>query len=132
MFLRATAGLLTLALAFAAAAVSAPIKARIALKPGTLQLKVESVKAGKGTLLIKMQVRDGRGNGRGWKLQASKPVVVRSIAQRCASASTCTPARLARPPQGTLVVDAARGSGMGVIKLYVRLAAATVPQLSIS
>jgi hypothetical protein len=73
---------------------------------------------------VPVTVADGRGSGAGWTLRvaAARPVSVSGVSVRCARGSTCTLPKAAQGPSGSLVLRAARGSGMGVMSFVVTVA----------
>ena len=72
-----------------------------------------------------MTVADGRGHGHGWtlKMAGSANVTVVSITARCAAHSTCILPTSVEKPSGATVLRAAKGTGMGVIRVIVTLSA---------
>ena len=116
------------ALLLAGPASAGQIVVKLGLVAGKLQ--VGAVHASSST--VTLTVADGRGSGNGWALRSSKPVVVTGITARCAANSTCTLPKLASSPSGTLVLSAARDSGMGVMEITVTLASAPQSALAFS
>lgn len=112
------------ALLAAAPAGAGTIVVKLAFVPGKLALKAPPA-AVNGTTQVPVTIADGRGSGAGWtlKLSSAQPVRVVSITARCAANSTCTLPTAASAPSGTVVLHAARDSGMGVMNLVVTLAA---------
>ena len=106
------------ALLLAGPASAGDIVVKLGLAPGKLQATATHTSA---TRLV-ITVADGRGNGAGWSLRASRPVQVTGISARCAANSTCTLPQAAATPSGQLVLKAAKGTGMGVFTLTVTLA----------
>lgn len=115
--LRRTLICLVLTLLVAGPASAGQIVVKLGLTPGKLQ----STAVRTGTRTVVVTVADGRGNGAGWTLRASDPVVVTGISARCASSSTCTLPRAVESPQGKVVLHVARDSGMGVMQLEITL-----------
>jgi hypothetical protein len=115
--LRRTLICLVLTLLVAGPASAGQIVVKLGLTPGKLQ----STAVRTGTRTVVVTVADGRGNGAGWTLRASDPVVVTGISARCASSSTCTLPRVVESPQGKVVLHVARDSGMGVMQLEITL-----------
>jgi hypothetical protein len=112
------------ALFLAAPAGAGTIIVKLTFVPGTLAVKAPATTVS-GTREIPVTIADGRGNGSGWTLKVSsaKPVTVVGITARCAGNSTCTLPTAASGPAGSIVLRAARDSGMGVMNLVVTLAA---------
>jgi hypothetical protein len=108
------------ALLLAGPASAGQIVVKLGLVPGTLQVSAAHVSSSSVTLTV----ADGRGNGNGWTLRASRSVVVTGITARCADGSTCTLPQSASTPAGSVVLSAAKGTGMGVMSVTVQLAAA--------
>jgi len=116
---------LTLVLLSAAPAGAGTIVVRLTFAPGELVEKSAPAAAtAAGSVQVAVTVADGRGNGKGWtlRLSASRPVTVTAISARCATHSTCTLPRAVRAPSGTVPLQAARDTGMGVINLVVTIA----------
>ena len=93
------------------------IVVKLTFAPGKLVAKAApSVASANGPSQVPVTVADGRGSGKGWTLRisASRPVTVTSITARCAAGSTCTLPRSAQDPAGSIVLQAAHDSGMGV------------------
>jgi hypothetical protein len=115
----------SLALLTAGPAGAGTIVVTLSFAPGKLVAKSASAAASEnGPVQVPVTIADGRGNGKGWtlRLAASRAVTVTSITARCAAGSTCTLPRAAQGPSGSTVLRAARGSGMGVMKLVVTVA----------
>jgi hypothetical protein len=109
---------------FAALVLAAPACAgTIIVKLAAKSLPV-AVAAGE-TVQIPVTVADGRGSGTGWTLSfaAGQSLTVTGITARCAANSTCTLPTAAVRPGGATVLQAARGTGMGVMHLVVTVAA---------
>ncbi len=98
-----------------------------AAKPGRIQLKLSH-----GSLALKAPVRltsasrtatvtvtDARGTGGGWTLAVTAPAPVTRVVASCAAGSTCTLPRAKVVASGRIVLQALKGSGMGVIRLSV-------------
>ena len=112
------------ALFLAAPAGAGTIIVKLTFVPGKLAVKAIPATVS-GTVQVPVTIADGRGNGHGWtlKVTSAKPVSVVGITARCAANSTCTLPTAASGPSGTVVLRAARDSGMGVMNLVVTLAA---------
>lgn len=113
-------------LLFAGPASAGTIVVKLGLVPGKLQ--VGAVRISGSTVTV--SVADGRGSGAGWTLRASAPVTVGGIAARCAANSTCTLPQLRTTPSGNVVLSAARGTGMGIMSLTLKLGPGTRAPLS--
>lgn len=107
-------------LLLAGPASAGTIVVKLGLAPGKLQ--VSPPKAAGGT--VSLTVADGRGNGAGWTLRASRAVTVTGITARCATNSTCTLPTARTTPSGSIVLTAAKGTGMGIVDLTVTLGSA--------
>lgn len=114
------------ALFLAAPAGAGTIIVKLTFAPGKLAVKAPAATVS-GTTQVPVTIADGRGNGNGWtlKVDSAKTVTVVGITARCAAGSTCTLPTAASGPSGTVVLRAARGSGMGVMNLVVTLSAAS-------
>jgi len=112
------------ALFLAAPAGAGTIIVKLTFVPGKLAVKAAPATVGANTQ-VPLTIADGRGNGNGWtlKVNSSSPVRVVGITARCAANSTCTLPTASGTPSGTIVLRAARDSGMGVMNLVVTLAA---------
>jgi hypothetical protein len=116
------------ALVLAAPACAGTIIVKLTFVPGKLAAKSLPVAVGAGeTVQIPVTVADGRGSGTGWTLSfaAGQNLTVTGITARCAANSTCTLPAAAERPGGATVLQAARGTGMGVMHLVVTVAAST-------
>jgi hypothetical protein len=119
--LRRTLIVFVIALIAAAPAYAGTIVVKLTFAPGKLSLRSpQAVDATRGAQ-VQLTIGDGRGSGAGWTLHASQAVTVSSITARCATNSTCTLPRPATSPSGTVVLTAARGTGMGIVELVVTL-----------
>lgn len=118
-------------LATAGPAAAGTIVVHLTFTPGKLLVQAPAATAtASGAVQVPVRVADGRGSGAGWTLRvkAARTVEVTGVSVRCAAGSTCTPPRVVEGPSGTLVLRAARDSGMGVMSFVVtvgRLAAGT-------
>jgi hypothetical protein len=114
------------ALALAAPAGAGTIVVKLTFVPGKLAVKSLPATVS-GTRAVPVTIADGRGSGDGWILSvhSSKPVAVTGITARCAPGSTCTLPTAASGPSGSVVLRAARDSGMGVMNLVVTLSASS-------
>lgn len=118
---------LAVALGLAGPASAGGIVVHLTFAPGSLSLAAPAARvAASGTLRVQVTVADGRGSGAGWRLRSvsGTPLAVASIAAVCASGSTCTLPKAAAPPSGSTVLRAAKGTGMGVMRLTVTLTGA--------
>ena len=120
------AALCLLTACLAAPAGAGTIVVKLTFVPGKLAVKSAPAVVS-GTRQVPVTIADGRGSGAGWtlKLASAKPVTVVGITARCAAGSTCTLPTAASGPSGSVVLRAARDSGMGVMNLVVTLAAQT-------
>jgi hypothetical protein len=111
------------ALFLAAPAGAGTIIVKLTFVPGKLAVKAAPTTVA-GTTQVPVTIADGRGNGDGWtlKVNSANPVRVVGITARCAANSTCTLPTATSTPSGTVVLHAARDSGMGVMNLVVTLA----------
>ena len=111
------------ALFLAAPAGAGTIIVKLTFVPGKLAVKAAPTLVA-GTTQVPVTIADGRGNGNGWtlKVNAANPVRVVGITARCAANSTCTLPTAVSTPSGSIVLRAARDSGMGVMNLVVTLA----------
>jgi hypothetical protein len=123
--LRRTLIVLAIALLTAGPAGAGTIVVKLTFAPGKLVAKsAPSAASANGPVQVPVTVADGRGSGKGWtlRLATSRPVTVTSITARCAAGSTCTLPRAARGPNGSVVLQAAHDTGMGVLNLVVTVA----------
>jgi hypothetical protein len=111
------------ALFLAAPAGAGTIIVKLTFVPGKLAVKAAPSTVA-GTTQVPVTIADGRGSGDGWtlKVNSANPVRVVGITARCAANSTCTLPTATSTPSGTVVLHAARDSGMGVMNLVVTLA----------
>jgi hypothetical protein len=111
------------ALFLAAPAGAGTIIVKLTFVPGKLAVKAAPTTVA-GTTQVPVTIADGRGSGDGWtlKVNSANPVRVVGITARCAANSTCTLPTATSTPSGTVVLHAARDSGMGVMNLVVTLA----------
>ncbi len=117
---------LSIGLLTAGPAGAGTIVVKLSFAPGKLAAKsAPAAASANGAIQVPVTIADGRGSGQGWtlRLAAHRPVTVTSISARCAAGSTCTLPRSAQSPSGSIVLQAARDSGMGVINLVVAVAA---------
>ena len=124
--LRRTLIVLAIALLTAGPAGAGTIIVKLTFAPGKLVAKSAAAAAtANGPVQVPVTVADGRGSGKGWtlRLATSRPVTVTSITARCAAGSTCTLPRAAQGPSGSIVLQAAHDTGMGVLNLVVTMAA---------
>ncbi len=114
------------ALLLAAPAGAGTIIVKLTFAPGKLAVRSAPATVA-GTTQVPLTIADGRGNGAGWtlKVNSSKAVTVMGITAQCAANSTCTLPTAASGPGGTVVLRAARDSGMGVMNLVVTLASSS-------
>ena len=114
------------ALFLAAPAGAGTIIVKLTFVPGKLVVRSAPATV-TGTTQVPLTIADGRGSGAGWtlKVNASSPVTVVGITARCVANSTCTLPTAASGPAGTVVLHAARDSGMGVMNLVVTLASSS-------
>ena len=112
------------ALLLAAPAGAGTIIVKLTFVPGKLAVKAAPATVS-GTQQVPVTIADGRGNGNGWtlKVNSASPVRVVGITGRCAANSTCTLPTAVSTPSGSIVLRAARDTGMGVMNLVVTLAA---------
>jgi hypothetical protein len=106
----------------AAPAVAGPF--HLTLHSGGLRVSSPSQRAKAARVVqIAVTVIDARGTGAGWTLRlvSTARVSVERIVATCANGSTCTLPRAAHVSVRGGVLHAARGSGMGVIRLLVTL-----------
>ena len=125
MLRRTLIGLIA-ALLLAGPASAGTIVVTLGLAPGKLALKAAATKVSTAPVQVPVTIADGRGSGNGWtlKIASANPVTVQAITAQCAAGSTCTLPKALRAPSGSVVLEAARGTGMGVLKLVVTLSAA--------
>jgi hypothetical protein len=111
------------ALFLAAPAGAGTIVVKLTFVPGKLAVKAAPTTVA-GTTQVPVTIADGRGSGDGWtlKVNSANPVRVVGITARCAANSTCTLPTATSTPSGSIVLHAARDSGMGVMNLVVTLA----------
>ena len=112
------------ALFLAAPAGAGTIIVKLTFVPGKLAVKAPPTTVA-GTTQVPITIADGRGSGDGWtlKVNSANPIRVVGITARCAANSTCTLPSAVSTPSGSVVLRAARDSGMGVMNLVVTLAA---------
>ena len=111
------------------------IVVKLGLTPGNLSVASAPVKAAAGsTVRVAVKVADGRGNGKGWTLRfaGATGLQVVGITATCAAHSTSTLPRLAAGPGGSRVLEAAHGTGMGVVDLVVTVRASAASRISFS
>src|SRR3954452_16105866 len=116
---------LAIALLTAGPAGAGTIVVKLSFAPGKLAAKSSPAAASSsGAVQVPVTIADGRGSGKGWtlRLAATRPVTVTSVSARCAAGSTCTLPRAAQGPSGSVVLQAARDTGMGVMNLVVTVA----------
>src|SRR3954453_18476978 len=108
------------ALVLAAPAGAGTIIVKLTFVPGKLAVRSAPATVS-GTREVPVTIADGRGSGAGWtlKVRSSKPVQLVGITARCAAGSTCPLPAAAGTPAGSVVLRAARDSGMGVMNLVV-------------
>ena len=113
-----------LALALAAPAGAGTIVVKLTFAPGKLAVKAAPATVGP-TRAVPVTIADGRGSGAGWTLRvaSARPVQVVGVTAQCAAGSTCTLPTAVGGPAGTVVLRAARDTGMGVMNLVVTLTA---------
>ncbi len=112
------------ALALAAGPAHAGEPIHLSLAAGHLTVAAPAVTAVVGEQIhAAVVVRDARGTGKGWTVTLTAPpgLKVATIAAACAPNSTCTlPSEI--DANGTSIVHAAPGTGMGAIKIAVTFA----------
>jgi hypothetical protein len=116
---------LAIALLTAGPACAGTIVVTLSFAPGKLVARsAPAAASSRGAVQVPLTIADGRGSGKGWTLRlvATRPVTVTSIRARCATGSTCTLPRVAQGPSGSVVLQAARDTGMGVMNLVVTVA----------
>jgi len=114
----------TLSLLGAGPSAAGTIVVGLTVAPGKLTVRAAPATVAAGTpVSVPVTIADGRGSGAGWTLRVVGPtaVAVTSITARCAARSACTLPAAAGDPSGVTVLRAARGTGMGVIRIVVRL-----------
>lgn len=112
------------ALLLAGPAAAGTIIVKLHFVPGKLTASNVRMTLNAGTTAqVPLTIADARGNGNGWTLKASVPVTVSSITVSCASNSTCTLPKVVSQPSGNVVLSAAKGTGMGIMKVVVTLSA---------
>jgi len=124
--LRRSLIVLAIALLTAGPAGAGTIVVELTFAPGKLVAKSAASSAtADGPVQVPVTIADGRGSGKGWtlRLATSRPITVTSITPRCAAGSTCTLPRAAQGPKGSVVLQAAHDTGMGVLNLVVTVAA---------
>ena len=124
--LRRSLIVLAIALLTAGPAGAGTIVVKLTFAPGKLVAKSAASSAtADGPVQVPVTIADGRGSGKGWtlRLATSRPITVISITARCAAGSTCTLPRAAQGPKGSVVLQAAHDTGMGVLNLVVTVAA---------
>jgi hypothetical protein len=133
--LRRTSIFLLIALALAAPAGAGTIVVKLGLTPGKLTVAAAptSMKPG-ATVAIPVKVADGRGNGSGWTLRfaGGKGLTVVGITARCAANSTCKLPTAAAGPNGAVVLQAARATGMGIVDLVVTVRSSSATSVAFS
>jgi hypothetical protein len=98
--------------------------------PGKLVVKSTPTTVAAGaTVQVPLTVADGRGTGTAGRC-AHRRRWMTAIMVRCASNSTCTLPKVTSDPSGTLVLAAAKGTGMGIMNLVAPLSAAKRAVLS--
>ena len=110
----------------AAPAAAGTIVVRLTFVPGKLVVRSPPAAAtSRSAVQVPVTVADGRGSGDGWALRVASGHTLRitSIRARCAIGSTCTLPTAVSGPTGNVILQAARGTGMGVIDLVVTVAA---------
>jgi hypothetical protein len=110
----------------AAPAGAGSIGVELGLAPGKLTLSAQPVVlAADSPAVVRLAIADARGSGAGWTLalRASSQVDVLSIAATCGRRSTCSLPVAVGAPHAAVVLQASRGSGMGVVRLAVTLRA---------
>ena len=125
MLRRALVALLAVLLT-AAPAAAGTIVVRLTFVPGKLVVRSAPATATpRSAVQVPVTVADGRGNGNGWtlKVESGHALRITSIRARCATGSTCTLPTAVSGPAGKVILQAARGTGMGVIDLVVTVAA---------
>src|SRR6476469_5120978 len=123
--LRRSLIVLAIALLTAGPAGAGTIVVKLTFAPGKLVAKSAASSAtADGPVQVPVTIADGRGSGKGWtlRLATSRPITVTSITARAAG-STCTLPRAAQGPKGSVVLQAAHDTGMGVLNLVVTVAA---------
>jgi hypothetical protein len=135
--LRRTIALVAILLLTAGPAAAGTIVVTLTFVPGKLVVRAPAATlSASASVRVPISLADGRGNGKGWTLRVAsgQAVTVTSISARCAAGSTCTLPTAAHGPSGSLVLQAAGGTGMGVMNLVVTLAplAAGSPPTEIS
>lgn len=114
----------TAALLLAGPATAGTIIVKLNFIPGKLTASnVRTTLSAGATVQVPLTIADARGNGHGWTLRASVPVTVSSITVSCAANSTCTLPKIATQPSGRVVLSAAKGTGMGIMKVIVTIKA---------
>lgn len=114
------------ALVLAAPAAAGTIIVKLTFVPGKLSVAAAPLAATSAAQLqVPVTIADGRGSGKGWTLRvaAAHNVTVVGITGRCAANSTCTLPTAVTTPSGTVVLQAAHDTGMGVMNLVVTVAA---------
>jgi len=121
------------ALALAGPAAAGQIVVNLDFLPGTLSVQhVMAHTSPDRPVRIPVTVVDARGDGAGWTLRFVGPAApaVTSITAGCAPGSTCTLPEAVSAPNGSTVLQAARGTGMGVIRLVVTVAPGSAQAVS--
>jgi len=124
--LRTTLALLAVVLVAAVPAGAKRIVVDATLAPGKLKIAAAPTAVSAGAQrAISVRVADARGTGRGWTLRLVRAsgLTVTSVTARCAAGSTCTLPRAVGAMKSTTVLQAARGTGMGVVDLVVTVRA---------
>lgn len=117
--------LLCAALALATPAEAAQVIVKLTLVPGKLVVKAPAARASAGApVQVPVTVADGRGSGAGWtlKVAAARAVSISGVSVKCGPSSTCTLPEVVQGPAGSIVLRAARNTGMGVIDVAVKIA----------
>ena len=114
------------ALMLAAPASAGTIIVKLTFVPGKLTAAAAPATATTtGSVQVPVTIADGRGTGKGWTLRvsAARSVTIVGITARCAANSTCTLPTAATTPSGSIVLQSAHDTGMGVMNLVVTVAA---------
>lgn len=110
----------------AAPATAGTIVIRLTFVPGKLVVRsAPAVATSRSAVQVPVTVADGRGSRAGWTLRVASnhALQVTAIRARCAAGSTCTLPTSVSGPAGDVILQAAPGTGMGVISLVVTVAA---------
>lgn len=114
-----------IALLVAGPACAGSIVVKLTFTAGSLAVRSAPASASAaGAVQVPVTLADARGSGKGWtlKVSASEAVSVTSVTVRCAANSTCTLPHAAHGPSGSIVLQAAHDTGMGVMNLVVTVA----------